>query len=310
MPELPQRHELLKSRLDRFTRLLHGVEQGDMRAIHRTRVASRRLRELLPVLQLKENRADKLNRSLRRITRQLGAIRELDVLLLLIDELRDTDRYPEPALARVEAEIRKAREEAREELPVRAIVTKLRRVRRRLEDIAADFEEGGDQKARDRGWRWAIDARVARRATSLREAIRAAGGLYLPERLHTIRIALKKLRYGLELAVDAAGSGGGSHHVTDAAADLTKLRRGQDVLGKLHDLQVLIDRVRAVQASFDSREAGTRRDLDALVIALEQGCRRLHGRYVRERTSISAICDRLITRSERSQRPARARRAG
>jgi hypothetical protein len=73
-------------------------------------------------------------------------------------------------------------------------------------------------------------------------------------------------------------------------------------------LQVLIDRVRAVQASFDSREAGTRRDLDGLVIALEQACRRLHGRYVRERTAITSICDRLIARSERTQ--ARARRVG
>ena len=36
----------------RFTRMLQGVEDGDVHALHRTRVASRRLREVLPVLQL------------------------------------------------------------------------------------------------------------------------------------------------------------------------------------------------------------------------------------------------------------------
>ena len=47
------RHELLKASVSiAFTRVLTGVEQGDVRALHRARVASRRLRELLPVLQL------------------------------------------------------------------------------------------------------------------------------------------------------------------------------------------------------------------------------------------------------------------
>ena len=56
-----QRHELLRKRLDRFTRLLPGLEQGDVEALHHTRVASRRLRELLPVLQLDHDTIHRLN---------------------------------------------------------------------------------------------------------------------------------------------------------------------------------------------------------------------------------------------------------
>src|SRR5260370_39500596 len=83
------RSDLLKTRLDRFARMLPGVEAGELRALHRARVASRRLRELLPVLQLHPDATRKHLRRLRNVTERLGAVRELDVLLLLIDEWQD-----------------------------------------------------------------------------------------------------------------------------------------------------------------------------------------------------------------------------
>ena len=96
-----RRSELLKARLDRFSRVLQGVENGDITALHRARVASRRLRELLPVLQLDYDVAVKLNRRLRRVTARLGTVRELDVLLLLIDELHVSRRVRLSAKGRV-----------------------------------------------------------------------------------------------------------------------------------------------------------------------------------------------------------------
>ena len=62
----------------------------------------------------------------------------------------------------------------------------------------------------------------------LLRALDAAGTLYAPERLHAVRIAAKKLRYGLELRATPRGLPVGSF----AAA----LKRVQDVLGRLHDL--------------------------------------------------------------------------
>ena len=115
-----------------------------------------------------------------------------------------------------------------------------------------------------------------------------AGAVYLAERLHAVRIAVKKLRYALEVAAEAA-------HVK-SSPDLKQLRRVQDVLGRLHDLQVLIDRARDVQASLTPPDINAWRELDGLVVALEEDCRRLHGRYMHDRDALLALCARLSGR--------------
>src|SRR4029077_2898796 len=79
-----QRYDLLNPRLERFTRMLHGLADGDVRALHRTRVAARRLREILPVLELDPDVARRLGRRLRKVTERLGVVLELDVLASLI----------------------------------------------------------------------------------------------------------------------------------------------------------------------------------------------------------------------------------
>jgi CHAD domain-containing protein len=101
MPVSPSRYELLQKRLDRFTQMLHGVGKGDERALHQTRVASRRLRELLPVLQLEGKVAGELGRRLRKVIQRLGRIRELDVTLMLVEELKTAGDYDGDALERV-----------------------------------------------------------------------------------------------------------------------------------------------------------------------------------------------------------------
>ena len=80
-------------------------------------------------------------------------------------------------------------------------------------------------------------ARAARRAEGLRAAIENAAGIYLPDRLHEVRIAVKKLRYALEIARDLSGS--------RATARIRTLKRVQDLLGRMHDLEMLIARTRA-----------------------------------------------------------------
>src|SRR5918911_295918 len=104
-----EREEMLRSRLARLTRSLHGLESGERRAVHRTRVASRRLRELLRVVGLNHALTVKLGHQLRRITRRLGALRELDVVALLIDELHESRRCSPAALRLVADEVRRAR---------------------------------------------------------------------------------------------------------------------------------------------------------------------------------------------------------
>lgn len=289
---MPERSHLLRQRLDRLTRALR--DDGDTRALHRARIASRRLRELLPLLELHPDRTKKLNRRLRKVTRRLGTVRELDVLMLLIDELHVSRRRHSAALSQVGVSVSKQRDQARKRLFARDPAGALRRVAKRLGRVADDLQEQTQPRGRaPRVWRWAVDARVASRADRLRTAIDEAGTVYLPERLHAVRLALKKLRYALELSTELATA---KSTAQKTQPDLRTLKRGQDVLGRMHDLQTLIARVREVQASVSPPNVTVWHELDVLVAALDDDCRRLHARYMRARSSLVAIAEKLSAR--------------
>jgi len=287
MPPLPQRYILLKRRLARFTRLLHGVEEGDVKAIHRTRVASRRLRELVPVLQIDRKVSSKLGHRLRKATRRLGSIRELNVLLLLLDEFDRSGDYPDDAVGLIREEIRREHSKLGDSAKSKKLAAELRRIARKIESVLADLktDDGTEPK---RAWRWALDARISRRAGALREAIAKAGALYLPERLHQVRIALKKLRYAIELWAEASG--------ISRRTEISALKRSQDVLGRMHDLQVLLDRSRQAQASLNPPDVKDWRSFDTLNAMLEDMCRALHAKYVRQQASLAEICGRSESR--------------
>jgi CHAD domain-containing protein len=260
--------------------MLHGYEKGDMQAVHRTRVASRRLRAVLPVLEIDASAARKLGRRLRKVTSRLGALRELDVLGILVDELRESGRSDVPALRLLAGSIAEDRARAYGRLESKLPVSELRRIAEKLDKIAR-------KSASDTGraWSWALDARTVRRADDLAEAIRKAGGVYMPDRVHAVRLAVKKLRYTLELSAEAAG--------LKQTADLRAVRREQDLLGRLHDLQVLIDRVRHVQATLTRADLRMWRELDNVKSNLEDACRRLHARFVHDQPGLLAICERV-----------------
>ena len=292
------RYELLHKRLVLFTRMLHGVEQGRARAVHRTRVAARRLREVLPVVQLEGDVARRLGRRLRRVTRRLGIVRELDALLVLVDAMRVSGRYDESALSRVIGAIAQERVEVRGRASSKLPGAELRRLAAKLEKIAKGLEGERQGRAATRGWRWAIDARVGHRAEALKEAVDAAGHVYLAGRVHAVRIALKKFRYAVELKGEVSPD-------KTWGQEVGRLKRTQGLLGRLHDRQVLIDRVRQVQASLTPPSLSLWRALDALLTALEKECRRLHARYVRDAAALVALCDRMASGAQDA--PARRR---
>lgn len=139
--------------------------------------------------------------------------------------------------------------------------------------------------------------RAARRAEELDTAISSAAGLYLPERLHDVRIAVKKLRYALEVA--------GTFSRSKATARLRTLKKAQDLLGRMHDLEVLIARTRGVQGATGApptlKLSG---ELDQLVRRLEDECRQLHGEYIALRTPLLAVCDYAVSAAQRASKAA------
>src|SRR5688500_15860173 len=80
---------LLRSRLVSLLKAMPAAQAGDQISVHEARVASRRLREALPVLGARadERALGRCDKRVRRLTRALGPVRELDVTLLLLAEL-------------------------------------------------------------------------------------------------------------------------------------------------------------------------------------------------------------------------------
>ena len=269
--------------------MLHGIEEGDPNAVHRTRVASRRLREVLPVLQLDPEVSEKLSRRLRKVTQRLGPVRELDVLLALIEELTQDGHHSHAALERVAAIVRAERDHARARFTQKRSVAELVRLAAKLEKLAHAIElddlASPNRRGADQSRQWVLEARAAHRASALDQAMNAAGAVYQPDRLHAVRIAVKKLRYALEVPQMS--------RAPKTTPDLRLLKTVQDTLGRLHDIHVLVERVRHLQASAVPPERHGVAQLNALELSLENDCRRLHARYMREHDALSSLCAKL-----------------
>jgi CHAD domain-containing protein len=97
-----------------------------------------------------------------------------------------------------------------------------------------------------------------------------------------VRIASKKLRYALELAADSG--------LAAAAPRVRALKRTQETLGRLHDLQVLQSHVAAVQAEPLGRSV-PHEGLAAIAGRIEEECRRLHGKYVTQVEALRALVE-------------------
>lgn len=261
---------LLERRARALRRQLAAAVAGKDTGVHQARVASRRLREALPVLTegLEGTKAGKAQRKVRRLTQALGTVRELDVTLHLIDEMSDRAGVPRAALAEVRALVIEEREQRRTVMLARLETVDTDKLGRRLRSVRQALVA----PAAGHAWRPALASRVARRARRLERAIDDAGQIYAPEGLHQVRIAVKKLRYALEIA-DESGA-------APCRELLRVMKRVQDALGRLHDFQVLQHHVAAVGAAPRGRRATPDAGLAILSRLIEDECRHLHGRYV------------------------------
>jgi CHAD domain-containing protein len=130
-----------------------------------------------------------------------------------------------------------------------------------------------------------LAARLLKRSRRFGASVDNAGQLYAPERLHDVRIATKKLRYSLEIAAEAGA--------TTATPLLRPMKRTQDLLGRMHDLQILQSHVAAVHTGAGASRPGMHAALETLARHLEQECRHLHGRYLRSAGGLSELCGRV-----------------
>jgi CHAD domain-containing protein len=275
---------MIRQRLLALNRTLPSARAGDPVAIHQARVATRRVREALP-LATRGSKARKLRKAVSRLTRALGLVRELDVALMNLEELADDATTRTEGIDVLRAILRDERQRLYADMADRIDRVDMDRLHRKALAAAARFAESdtvGDTAGRLR----VVSKRAARRAGSLQAAIDNAGGIYLPDRLHGVRIAVKKLRYVLEIARELSRS--------RASARIRMLKSAQDLLGRMHDLEMLIMRIRALQGSDRAPTLRVSANLDQLVRRLETECRQLHGRYIGLKKKLLELCDDVM----------------
>lgn len=285
----------LRAFLDAWPRM-----HEDVAALHQVRVASRRLREALPVLSegRRLRKLEKARRLMRRIARALGPVRELDVAIKALGDLDPTETGSQAGLEHLREHLVAERAERRAGMTRRLESVTPEKIRRRLSsliapDRARKRRETPEGKPPPVPWQSVLSARIARRAKALRSAIDRAGAIYLPDRLHAVRVSVKKLRYAVEVGRDVRAAG--------AAAMLRALKAAQDTLGHLHDLEMLLDRARAAQVAHKPPSASDEgADLGAVIARLEHDCRQLHARFVARRGDLIAVCDQAESDLQRA----------
>ena len=275
---------ILRQRLVSLLAAMPAAQSGDETSVHQARVASRRLRGALPMLSARAdaNALDRVDRCVRRITRALGPVRELDVALLLLAELEGRGAASATAIGRVRAAVTAERLKRCRDMLDEITPSRLDKLRKRLVDVAAPPNsaiETGSTVAEAAG-------QSRKRSRKLRAAIERAGGIYLAERLHRVRIEAKKLRYALEIQRELTHS--------RSRAQLNRLKVQQDLLGRMHDLEMLIERARSVQSALAGRTRRGMSELDSLIRVLEDECREGHAAYMHTRPALLKLCDAVI----------------
>jgi CHAD domain-containing protein len=277
----PTPSALLRSQLAILGREMPGLLRGEADAIHDARVATRRVRAVIPLVDGWPRQADRddFRALFKTLGRKLGRARDVDVRLTLLACLEERL----PAAASSVAVVRGV-ERARRERRTKAVVRALERlgVRDGLPDVR--FWSNGS-------WRQRIVDDLRSRAREAETAIDHAAGLYFRDRLHRARIALKKFRYAVEIA-DAAG-------VAPFAEPIAVLKKAQDILGEVHDREMI-----AGLLERHADDDGVRdRDLALVRDLLGAEARALHRRYLTRRPSLFAICRGVPRVASRRQLP-------
>lgn len=258
---------VLEAQLARLQRHLPRAREGRVRSVHQARVASRRLREVLPIAGVASPDSDnvKLDRLVRRITKALGPVREMDVALEELSHHRREHAWRPRAVDRLRAHLTAERDRRAREMHTRLDRLDQEAFEDRVHDLAAAVVGIPLQT-----WGPALGARVRKRAGAFGQAVQTAGTLYVTEPVHEVRIAAKKLRYTLELAQVTAR--------VPVGRQVGSLRRLQDALGRLRDLQVVQEQIRALLGQIPLSLAPA---LEQIGADLDAECRTLHAEFVR-----------------------------
>ncbi|MGH9240501.1 MAG: CHAD domain-containing protein [Vicinamibacterales bacterium] len=278
--------QLVRRHFDDVLTHLKGAFDGDAESVHQARIATRRLREVLPLVD--NEHVERAAAAVRTAGRQLGRVRELDVVGGLL--LSMGDRLPHTAATELHA-LRQAIDQHQREAR-RRMVKRIERL-----DLPALRDAVTEDNGRSRLGKWLprisgrvssswsepIWARIVTRSQEAAAAVERTPAIYFPNRAHKARIAIKKLRYAVEIAAETG--------IWRPDRILKDLRKLQGILGDIHDLQVLGD----FAAQPLSGEGATASDRSAISDLVDNEIIRHYAEYSRRRQwvgPLAAACTR------------------
>ena len=219
---------------------------GDIEDVHRMRVATRRLRSAFRFFgaYMALPRQDEIVAGLRDLARRLGAVRDLDVLIERLEHEAAAESADRPTIDTIIAVLDQDCATARDDLVAFLDGREMATLRAQVADGLTQPASGSPAK-RDRPVRTAGPRLLARRAVRV---LADGADLLAPtsEELHDLRIQLKRLRYAAEFLLP----------YTDGNRLKPLIRRTtalQDVLGELHDGDVMLDMLRSLVATASER---------------------------------------------------------
>jgi CHAD domain-containing protein len=308
----------LSKRRSALAKHLPKALTGDSHSVHQARVASRRLRETLPVVGADLDGAKagkdakKVRRRMRRLTQALGPVRELEVTLGMVappeaasagekDEKDPTAPGREHVAAMLRRDLEKARARLTTEISAGKVedwLAQMEAIEEAIEPADAPANANGRTGARPAKraapvkWRTELAERLETRAANVKKALDEAGVLFDSERLHQVRIALKRLRYAMELA--------GELRVARTGTAVRDIKAVQDTLGTLHDHDVLMEYT-ASAAAQPGLTRPTRASLTALNGSFDRTRHELHAQFLAARPSLDRVHTRALDVATRAR---------
>lgn len=220
------------------------MEEQSVDALHDLRVASRRLRSAAALMEhtMPRRRVRPVARQLKHLTRTLGATREIDVDIDLLQRLLSTADLPEEraAIEHVLEKLGRCHHKAHDRMIAELRSLHITRLRRAVTNLSRRIPpSNASDDARDAD---DILAPLIEHAFAGLPALRQSER---PAQLHEMRIAVKRLRYAFEWLAPAAPGG--------FASLIQRATALQDCIGHHHDLFQLQETLTEMEPGLEVR---------------------------------------------------------
>lgn len=240
----------------------------DIESVHQMRVATRRMRSLFKLLGVyyKSKLVMKYNRSLQDVARALGHIRDLDVMILDLQEFQSTQpsniqEIMESIIQKFDKQRRKHRVKSNDMFDSNVYAKFVRKFGKFTVKSGRGALPIVDEE-RPYQVRHVLPVILHQHLAAVRAYDTVLDGAE-DETLHALRVEFKQLRYAVEFFKPVLG--------TSADGFIQEMKAMQDLLGRMNDIVVFTERVNHIKHPTDEQQevieqyqAARQQELDTL----------------------------------------------